>query len=232
MKRDDPTPTRAAFATWQDRIAPVFDVAGHLLIVDAAAGRVVAREEATLAETAPAGRVRRLAELGVEVLICGAVSQPLATLLAGHGIRIIPFVTGPLGEVVAGWLRGQLGAERFAMPGCCGRPRGGRRRWAVGGGTGGAMAMNGRGGGMGAGRGGGGRGGGGGGAGGGMGGGRGMGGGGRGGGGGMGRMGGPQAGGPGGVCACPGCGHEQPHQPGFPCSGQRCPNCGQPLVRK
>jgi predicted Fe-Mo cluster-binding NifX family protein len=220
MKRDDPTPTRAAFATWQDRIAPVFDVAGHLLIVDAAAGRIAAREQATLAETAPAGRARRLAELGVEVLICGAVSQPLAAQLAGHGIRIIPFVTGPLDEVVAGWLHGQLGAERFAMPGCCGRPRGGGRRCTAGDGTGGAMTMNGRGGGMGGGRGmgGGGRGGGGGAGG--------------GGGGGMGRLGGPQAGGPGGVCACPGCGHEQPHQPGFPCSGQRCPNCGQPLVRK
>lgn len=214
MERDDPIPTRAAFATWQDRIAPVFDVAGHLRIVDAAAGRIVAQEQATLAETAPAGRARRLAELGVEVLVCGAISKPLAALLAGHGIRIIPFVTGPLDEVVAGWLRGQLGAERFAMPGCCGRPRGRGPRCAMGSGTGGAMAMNGRGGG-----------------------GRGAGGGGGGdgrgaGGGGMGRMGGPQAGGPGGVCACPGCGHEQPHQPGFPCSGQRCPNCGQPLVRK
>lgn len=216
MRPTDPTPRRAAFAAWHERIAPVFDVAQQLLVVDATAGGITAERRLDLAASLPAERALQLSELGVGVLICGAISRPLAVMVTAQGIRLIPFVAGPLDEIVSAWLRDRLETGRFAMPGCCGRPCGrGRRRGA--GTTGEETTMNTTGGGNGGG--------------GGRGGGRGGGGGG-GGGGGMGRGGGPRAGGPGGTCVCPKCGHEEPHAQGSPCAQQKCPQCGVALRRK
>jgi predicted Fe-Mo cluster-binding NifX family protein len=55
------------------------------------------------------------------VLICGAISQPLAWLLASHRIRIIPFVTGSIEDVVSRFLAGKLPDPQMTMPGCWGR---------------------------------------------------------------------------------------------------------------
>lgn len=216
MRTSEPTFRRAAISFWQDRVAPVFDVARQLLLVDADAGAEAARSRTELADEAtPAGRALRLRELGVEVLVCGAISRPLVVMVMAQGIRLIPFVAGRLDDVVAAWLKGDLEAGRFAMPGC--RGRSGRRQ--DGQRTGGAAMNTNRGGGGGGGTG--------------RGGGRGRGGGGGGAGtGGAGRGGGPLAGGPGGVCVCPQCGHEEPHLPGNPCTRQACPKCGIPLRRQ
>lgn len=203
MQPTDPTVRRAAFAAWHDRIAPVFDVAQQLLVVDATASEIRAESRLDFAAFLPAGRALQLSELAVDVLVCGAISRPLAVMVTAQGIRLIPFVAGPLDEIVSAWLRGRLETGRFAMPGCCGR---GRRRGA--GATGEETAMNTTGGGNGGG-----------------------GGGGRG-GGGMGRGGGPRAGGPGGICVCPKCGHEEPHVQGSPCAQQKCSQCGVALRRK
>ncbi len=215
MRSSQLKPRRAAFAAWQERIAPVFDVARHLLLVDVAAGAIVTQARAEFTDASPAVRALRLSEWGVDDLVCGAISRPLAVMVSGQGIRLIPFVTGPLDEVVQAWLRGGLAGERFTMPGCCGRPRGRGRRRAENSAEESMMNMKGRGGG------GGGAGGGGG------GGGRGAGGGGR-----RGRLNGPLAGGPGGTCVCPQCGHAEPHAQGEPCARKQCPQCGVALRRK
>jgi predicted Fe-Mo cluster-binding NifX family protein len=123
---------KAAFAVWDDRIAPLFDVARHVHLVEADAGRIVAESETDLPVDVVARKVRRLADLGVGTLICGAISGPVQGVVAAFGIRLVPFVAGDLSEVVKAWLSGDLDGDRFAMPGCGGRrrrrTRGGRGR--------------------------------------------------------------------------------------------------------
>lgn len=116
---------RVAIPIWQGRISPVFDVAGQLLLVELADGREIAREDRVVDETAADERARKLVELGVKTLICAGISQSLEASLADHGIRVIPRICGDVEEVLAAFLTRRLGAERFAMPGCCGQ---GRRR--------------------------------------------------------------------------------------------------------
>ncbi len=213
---------KAAFAIWNDRLAPVFDVARRMRVVEAEGGRIVGTADEMLPLEPPAARALRLAERGAQVLVCGAISRPLQELIESYGIKVIPFVAGEMEEIVRAWLEARLEGERFAMPGCCGAGRGrglGRNRAMRGMGRGGGGGGGG-GGGAGGGRGGGARGGG---AGGGRGGGAG--------GGGRGRMGGPQAGGPGGSCVCPQCGRREPHARGVPCAQQRCPQCGIAMRR-
>jgi predicted Fe-Mo cluster-binding NifX family protein len=118
---------RVAFASWNDRIAPLFDVTRRLHVVDTAGGRVVQESEESLDEQAPAGRAARLAALGIDALVCGAISRPQEVLILAHGLTVVPFVSGELREVVAAWRARRLGSEMFAMPGC-GRGQGRRFR--------------------------------------------------------------------------------------------------------
>jgi predicted Fe-Mo cluster-binding NifX family protein len=121
---------RIAFATWNDRIAPVFDVTRTLHVVEMAGRRVVRERVESLEDERPAQRAARLAALGVEVLVCGAISRPQEALVQAYGITVVPFVTGELRQVMGAWRADRLGSTVFAMPGCGGgrgrRFRGGR----------------------------------------------------------------------------------------------------------
>jgi len=114
---------KAAFATWNDRIAPVFDVAPIVRIIEANDGRLTGEAQEARLEGMPMTRVLRLVELGVGTLVCGAISRPLHDMVASQGIRVVPFVAGDLDEVVQAWLSGDLSSGAFAMPGCCRRRR-------------------------------------------------------------------------------------------------------------
>jgi predicted Fe-Mo cluster-binding NifX family protein len=124
---------RLAIAVWNGRVSPVFDTAAQVLMVDLDEARERSRRAEALSETSPAWRVRRLVELGVELLICGALSRPLATMLAGAGIRVLPWTAGPVDDVLAAYLAGKLPHPQWTLPGCaCWRhdPRG--RAWRRG----------------------------------------------------------------------------------------------------
>jgi predicted Fe-Mo cluster-binding NifX family protein len=212
---------KAAFATWENRVAPVFDVAREVRLVEADGGRIVRESRKLLPGDLPGEKALRLAELGVDTLVCGGISRGILAIVTGYGIRVIPFIAGDLRQVIEAWLGGTLNGNEFAMPGCWRR---GRRPFSGAPGTfEEERFMNGKGG-RGMGRGGGqGRGGGRGqGPGGGQGGGRRR----------AGRMGGPKAGGPGGSCVCPQCGHKEPHERGIPCAQKKCPKCGVAMTRE
>jgi predicted Fe-Mo cluster-binding NifX family protein len=66
--------------------------------------------------------------LGIDVLVCGAISWPLEALLAAKGIRVIPLICGEVADVVQGVRDGTLEDRRFAMPGRCRQRRQLRRR--------------------------------------------------------------------------------------------------------
>jgi len=100
-----------------DRVSNAFDFARRLLVVEFEADREVARVEVALREDRPIGRARRLAALGVRLVICGAVSRRLAEHLERAGVAVMPFVSGQVLEVLDGYRRGDLDSPRFLMPG-------------------------------------------------------------------------------------------------------------------
>ncbi|MBN1504692.1 MAG: hypothetical protein JW952_06515 [Candidatus Eisenbacteria bacterium] len=217
---------KAAFSHWDNRIAPVFDTARQIRLIEAEGGGIVSQTEELLTDDYPVRKIQRLVELGVGTLVCGAISRPMHDMAAAYGMRVFSFVAGDLDQVIRAWSLGGLERDAFAMPGCRGRDR--RRYLATQGmsqegflmdGQGRGMGMGGgRGGGMGQGRGGG------------IGQGRGAGQGRR--GQGRGRMGGPLAAGATGDCVCPKCGHREPHQRGVPCMQRQCPQCGTLMTRE
>jgi len=196
---------KTAFTYWDNRIAPVFDTARQINIVETDSGKIVNETLENLPEEMPVQKTLRLVELGIDGLVCGAISRHMFSLVTAYGIQVVPFVAGDLREVINSWLCGSLEGDAFTMPGCCGPGR--RKLLGVQNQFQEVKDMNTKG--------------------------RGRGRGGRGQGGrGLGRIGGSFASETVGYCVCPQCGHSQPHERGFPCFELVCPKCGTPLVRQ
>jgi len=193
---------RVAIPHWENRISPVFDVAGKFLLIDIENGRESRREERRLSATDQFARLTEFLGFGAETLICGAISASAEARLAASGMQVIGFTCGKVDEVLAAYLNSKLVKSVFAMPGC--------QRWRRREGEG-VMA---RGFGMGAGRG----------RGGGQRGGQGR-------AHGAGGIGGGFAAGLGGFCVCSKCGEKAPHTTGQPCLRMTCPKCGGPMTR-
>ena len=207
---------KAAFASWNDRIAPVFDVARWIQLVETEAGQIISQNRASVASDIPNQKASRLAELEVGVLVCGAISRPMQAIIRAYGIEVIPFIAGNLQEVIHAWLGGQLAESAvYIMPGCI-SARGRRLHGAHGTKRKQNMTNGQRQRKMGAGRG--------------EGSGR------------AGRQGQKgtrlaQGGRKGrtpdnGTCVCPQCGYQQPHEQGVPCMQKKCAQCGAVMTRQ
>lgn len=116
---------KIAFAYWDERIAPVFDTARHVRVLEVTSGRIVNEADETLPEDLIVQKALQLVQLGIDTLVCGAISRSLHAAVNAYGIRVIPFVAGNLRDVIQAWISGNLTLDAFSMPGCHGR--GGRR---------------------------------------------------------------------------------------------------------
>ena len=109
---------KTAFACWENRIAPVFDTAQEVQIVQVRSGCIAGESVERVAESAIAARALRLKALDIDGLVCGAISTAMLELISAQGIQVVPCVAGDLREVIQAWMRGELGQDAYAMPGC------------------------------------------------------------------------------------------------------------------
>jgi predicted Fe-Mo cluster-binding NifX family protein len=109
---------RIAIPRWQGRISPVLDSASELMVIDIEAGQELRRDERPLGRTDPLSRAQEIVELGVETVICGAISAAMEARLVSAGVRVIGFTCGPVDEVLGAFLNGDLTQQAFVMPGC------------------------------------------------------------------------------------------------------------------
>ncbi len=120
---------KTAFSVWEQRIAPVFDTARQIHLVESTGTRITAETAHVFTGEDVPQMVAWLSEQGVATLVCGAVSRPLQERLAAVGIKVVPFVAGDLLQVIQASFDGSLQGSAFTMPGCCGR----RQGWRIGG---------------------------------------------------------------------------------------------------
>ena len=106
-----------AMPIFRNRISPVFDWSGNLLIVEIRSGREVKRQEVEATATYPAAHADRLVDLGVHVLVCGGISEQLLSLIEYRNIQVIPGVAGKIDDVLSAMISGDLPHPRFMMPG-------------------------------------------------------------------------------------------------------------------
>lgn len=106
-----------AITVWENRISPVFDSAGTLLVVEIEDTEIVDRKIRLF----QAGRLDRvvqlLRDLDIQVLICGALCAGPASILESSGVSVISFLAGDVETIIDLYVRGKDLAE-CAMPGC------------------------------------------------------------------------------------------------------------------
>jgi len=109
---------KVAVPIWQERVSPVFDVAQNLLILDVENGGETSRTERFIGNLVPDGRAKRLVDFDVDVLLCGAISRPLANEIMASGIEVISWLTGPVEELLDRYITRRPLEGQFLMPGC------------------------------------------------------------------------------------------------------------------
>ena len=105
---------KTAFTFWNNRIAPVFDTARQIRVIETESGQIIRETLETMKFDLPVQKALRLSELGITTLVCGAISKPLNEIVTAYGIRVISFVAGELQEVINAWHTGNL--ERAPLP--------------------------------------------------------------------------------------------------------------------
>jgi len=118
---------KLAISVCEGQVSSVFDFAHKAVVVELRDATELGRAEVVVSGQGPA-RMARLRQLGVDTLICGAISRPLASAASVFGIRLLPYVTGSLDEVIEAYGKGKLDAKRFVQPGCWQGARTGFRR--------------------------------------------------------------------------------------------------------
>jgi len=107
---------KLAIPIWEGRVSNVFDFAHQAVIVEFSDAKELACSKVALSGQGPA-RVVKLRQLGIDTLICGAISRVSASWASACGIRLFPYVTGSVDEVIEAFKNEQLGSERFVLPG-------------------------------------------------------------------------------------------------------------------
>lgn len=114
---------RAAFSVWNSRIAPVFDVAQTIVIIEADKGQIISQQLEEIKYVQGFSRAEWLKDKSVSALVCGAISRSLEEVMMRSGIDVNGFISGEIGQVMDAWLRNENLHELFAMPGCMCRQR-------------------------------------------------------------------------------------------------------------
>ncbi len=108
---------KVALPVWQGQVSSVFDFAHKLLVMELKNGGETDRQEIVLVEQSGPERAAMLKQLGVGVLICGAISRPLAEMINGSGIQVLPFVKGSAEQIINAYKARQLSQPKYTMPG-------------------------------------------------------------------------------------------------------------------
>lgn len=108
---------RIAITVWNNRISPVFDVAQQLLFVDIVDDGEGTRSLLSLAGMSPQQKVEAIKLNRIEMVLCGAVSEFFLVLLGNNGIKVEPWISGDIDEVIKALMQNRLFDPLFSMPG-------------------------------------------------------------------------------------------------------------------
>jgi predicted Fe-Mo cluster-binding NifX family protein len=91
---------KMAIPVFNGRVAPVFDWAGKVVVVEFERMNELRRQEISMSCIPAAARPHHLRAMGVSVLICGGISTHLQGLTEHCGIRVFPWLVGDYQQVL------------------------------------------------------------------------------------------------------------------------------------
>ena len=106
-----------AIPVWNGRVSPVFDAARWAMVIEIEGNVECHRHEIFLSEGPPSQRAKKLVDMGVDMLICGAISRSCEDLVKTSKITVMPWISGKVDEVLSAYIIGELKNSKFTMPG-------------------------------------------------------------------------------------------------------------------
>ena len=123
-----------AVPVFQNRISPLMDVSNRYMIYETEDGEIKQKIDISLNTEGQPQRVEKLKDIGVNTIICGAVSGYMAHIVGEKGMRLLPMIYGPIDEVIDRYLENSLASYCPKPVGCVhrkGKRRSGCSRKAV-----------------------------------------------------------------------------------------------------
>ena len=111
---------KIAVPAFGEMIAATFDFAGEIVILDCVDSAIVNKQRSVFIEEYLPLRAAKLKELGIEVVICGAISNPAIVILQHHAIRVIAGIAGVIDTVTSEFLNGNSTLLLYRLPGFAG----------------------------------------------------------------------------------------------------------------
>ncbi|HDD35208.1 MAG TPA: hypothetical protein ENF30_00230 [Candidatus Desulfofervidus auxilii] len=90
------------------RVAPRFDCASKMLILEIEKGKLSNQKEINLSWQNPLSVINQMRSMAINVLICGAIPCFWMRILSGCGIKVISWVSGEWQEAFDLFLKGKL----------------------------------------------------------------------------------------------------------------------------
>jgi predicted Fe-Mo cluster-binding NifX family protein len=107
----------------EERISAVFDAAKVFVLISIKQEQITFCGKFFLENKDPLVKAQKIIELGVNVLICGAISKYIELVLTSANINVIPNTCGSIDEIISAFAQGRLSSKAFLMPGCKGHRR-------------------------------------------------------------------------------------------------------------
>lgn len=112
-----------AMPVYQERISPLLDVAQKFAIYEINDDEIKQKITVDINVESEPLRIEKLKELGVTVVIGGAVSGFVSSVIAEKGIHLISWINGPADEVINHYLNHTLNMCSNVLPICAFRKR-------------------------------------------------------------------------------------------------------------
>jgi len=109
---------KVAFTVWDEKISPVFDSTDTLLIVEINNNKIKKKTYTDFNPKSDNDLTEKLLDIGIDVFVCGAITQIHYSLIEACKIKLIPFIGGDAKEVIQTFVAGDSLAPTFLMPGC------------------------------------------------------------------------------------------------------------------
>jgi predicted Fe-Mo cluster-binding NifX family protein len=97
-----------AIPVFGNRVSSRLDCSESVLLVTIEDGSVVRRQETRWTHVIPLEKIRLLVQEGVDVLICGGLTETCANMLHDTDIEVIPWVRGEIVQILFQFTEGKL----------------------------------------------------------------------------------------------------------------------------
>ncbi|MCP4726476.1 MAG: hypothetical protein GY863_15630 [bacterium] len=117
---------KVAIPIFGTRVSPRFTSSDRFLVVDTQDGEILNKETIPFNDPHPLRCSRFLMDRGVEMIICGGINRFSEQQLNFNGIKVFPWITGEVNDVLQCFLQGDLESIKSSagdqnMAPCCKR---------------------------------------------------------------------------------------------------------------